>query len=209
MFTPLKKSTELPKYNSIETIPAKVFFSILENKNFQLLKPKPQEKGLELVFVSIYDEFFLKSDNPEANEYLRLTKEIAFLNHKIAYLKKALHFYYYNKTTEKMRMDFIDAVKEGYDIIIDKNVPFENEVLRVLTIEVGIIQNDLEMAKATFSVMTARSKQKAFDYEENIVGLEGVIGRGIKDGIMLDKYVAYGKQAKKIIDTQNKSKKAA
>jgi hypothetical protein len=199
----------LPKYDSISTILAKVFFSILETKNFQLLKPKPKEKDLDKVFVSIYDDFFLKSDNPEANEYLKVTKEIAFLNYKIAYLKQSLYFYYYNKTTEKMRMDFIDALKEGYDIIIDKSVPFAQEVLRVLNVEIGIIQNDLTIYEVQLKEMTSKSKQKAFDYEEQIVGLEKVIGRGIKDGIMLDKYIAYGKQAKQTMDVQSKNKKVA
>ena len=205
----LKENLELAKYNSIETIPAKVFFSILENKNFQLLKPKPREKDLEATFIAIYDEFFIKSDNPEANEYLRLTKEIAFLNHKIAYLKQSLHFYYYNWTTEKMRIDFIDALKQGYDIVIDKELPFGQEVLRVLTVEVGIIQNELTLCNTTFKQMTSKSKQKAFDYEEQIVSLENVIGRGIKDGIMLDKYIAYGKTAKGIVERQLRNKKAA
>lgn len=196
----------MPKYNSIETIPAKTFFDILQNKNYQLLKPKPREKGLEAVFISIYDDFFVKSDNPEAKEYLRLSKEIAFLEYKIANLKQSLHFYFYNQTTEQMRLDFIEALKEGYDIIIDKEQPFIDEVHRVLTTEIGIIKNDLSMAKTAFDNMTKKSKAQAFEYEEQIVNIEAVIGRSIKDGIMLDKYIAYGKQAQKIAERNNKKK---
>ena len=77
----------MAKYNSIDTIPAKVFFEVLKTKNYQLLKPKPKEKGLEEIFVSIYDEFFLKSNNHEANRYLELTKEISFLKYKIALMR--------------------------------------------------------------------------------------------------------------------------
>mgnify|MGYP006975285496 CR=1 FL=1 len=133
----------MPKYNSIETIPAKTFFEILESKNYQMLKPKPSEKGLEEVFISIYDEFFLKSDNPEANEYLKATKDIAYLEYKIAVLKQSLYFYYANKTTEQMRLDFIETIKEVYNIEIDKTKPFIDEVQKVLTIEIGILENDL------------------------------------------------------------------
>ena len=43
----------MPKFNNIENIPAKTFFDILETKNFRLLKPKPREKGLEQVFMSL------------------------------------------------------------------------------------------------------------------------------------------------------------
>ena len=199
----------MPKYNEINNIPAKVFFEILESKNYQLLKPKPSEKLLEEVFISIYDEFFLKSDNPEANEYLKVTKEIASLTYKIAVLKQSLYFYYHNTTTEKMRLDFIEALKEGYDIIINTELPFIDEVHRILTIEIGIIENDLISAKTIFNSMTSKSKSKAFDYEEQVVNIENVIGRNINDGIKLDKYIAYEKQAKKIVSQQQQNKKVA
>jgi len=82
----------MPKYNSIDTIPAKVFFEVLKSKNYQLLKPKPKEKGLEECFIAIYDDFFIKSDNSEAKSYLKLNKEIAFLEYKMAVIKQVLHF---------------------------------------------------------------------------------------------------------------------
>jgi len=197
----------MPKYNSIETIPAKTFFTILESKNYQLLKPKPREKGLEQVFISIYDEFFIKSDNQEAKQYLETATEIANLKYKIATLKQSLHFYFYNKTTEKMRDEFIEALQIGYGIIIDKEQPFINEVQRVLTIEIGILENELTFAENNYSQMIKQSSKKAFDYEENIVSMENVLNRNIKDGIMLDKYIAYGKNVNKIIEQQNKKKK--
>jgi hypothetical protein len=198
----------LPKYNSIETIPAKVFFKTLTDKNYQNLKPKPKEKGLEAVFISIYDEFFLKSDNHEANEYLRLTKEISFLEYKIANLKQALHFYFYNQTTKEMRMDFIQALKEGYDIEIDAEKPFIDEVHRVLTTEIGIIQNDLSIAKASFKQMTEKSQNKGFDYYEQIGALSNVLTGNslLKEDMTLAVYISLEKLAQKVVE-QNKKKK--
>jgi len=78
------------KFNHISNIPAKIFFDILETKNYQLLKPKPKEQGLEQIFISIYDDFFDKSNNPEAKEYLVLVRKEAFLVYKIAVIKQAL-----------------------------------------------------------------------------------------------------------------------
>ena len=195
----------MPKYDTIYNIPAKVFFNILENKDYQNLCPKPKEKGLESVFIAIYDQFFIKSNNPEANEYLKLTKEIAFLEHKIGYLKQALHFYFYNQTTEQMRIDFINAVKQGYDIEIDRDVPFIDEVQRILSVEIGIIQNDLTLAKLNFEAMTKKSQKKAFDYESQIVNIENVIKRSIADDITLAKYIAYEKSANQIISINKQS----
>jgi len=197
----------MPKYKSVDTIPAKVFFTILESKNYQDLRPKPKEQGLEQIFIAIYDEFFIKSDNAEAKQYLETTTQIAQLKYKIATLKQSLHFYFYNQTTEKMRNDFIEALQIGYSITIDKEQPFINEVERVLTTEIGFLENDLAMLEMNYKSMISNSKQKAFDYEENIVAMENVLNRNINDGIMLDKYIAYGKNVNKIVEQQKQNKK--
>jgi hypothetical protein len=199
----------LPKYNNISNIPAKNFFDILKSKNYQLLKPKPREKDLEQVFISIYDEFFIKSDNHEAKRYLELTKDIAFYKYKIATLKQSIHFYFYNKTTEKMRLDFIDAMKQGYGIEINKDVPFIEEVERVLTIEIGIINNDLNFAQIEFDEMINKSKNKDFDYYDSIGALSNVLPNNslLKEDMTLAVYVTLEKQAQRIVEQQNKKKK--
>lgn len=198
----------MPKYNSIETIPAKTFFEILESKNYQLLKPKPREKGLEDVFISIYDEFFLKSDNPEANEYLKVTKDIAYIEYKIAVLKQSLYFYYHNTTTEKMRLDFIEALKEGYNIEIDKTKPFIDEVQKVLTIEIGILENDLNPLKSHYDSLIKNSKSKNFDYYESIGVLSNVLQSNslLKENMTLAVYVTLEKLANKVVEQQKKKK---
>ena len=198
----------MPKYNSIETIPAKTFFEILESKNYQLLKPKPSEKGLEEVFISIYDEFFLKSDNPEANEYLKVTKDIAYLEYKIAVLKQSLYFYYANKTTEQMRLDFIETIKEVYNIEIDKTKPFIDEVQKVLTIEIGILENDLNPLKSHYDSLIKNSKSKNFDYYESIGVLSNVLQSNslLKENMTLAVYVTLEKLANKVVEQQKKKK---
>ena len=198
----------MPKYNNISNIPAKTFFEVLQSKNFQLLKPKPREKGLEQIFVDIYDEFFIKSDNHEAKRYLELTKDIAFYKYKIATLKQSIHFYFYNKTTEKMRLDFIDAMKQGYGIEINKDLPFIEEVERVLTIEIGIINNDLNFAQIEFDEMIKKSKGKDFDYYDSIGALSNVLPNNslLKEDMTLAVYVTLEKQAKRIVEQQKQKK---
>jgi len=199
----------MPKYNKIENIPARVFFEILKTKNYQLLKPKPSEKDLEAVFISIYDAFFLASDNEEAKDYLRLTKEIAFLEYKIGYLKQSLHFYFYNPTTREMRLDFIKAVKEGYGIEIDAEKPFIDEVQRLLTQEIGIINNDLSFAKMEYENLTKASQKKDFDYYESIGVLSEVLPNNalLKEQMTLAVYVTLEKLATKKVKEQQRLKK--
>jgi hypothetical protein len=199
----------MPKFHSLDTIPAKVFFQILESKNYQLLKPKPSEKDLEAVFISIYDEFFLKSDNHEAKRYLEVTKEIAFINYKISSLKQSLHFYFYNQTTKEMRDDFTKALFDGYGIMIDTNLPFIDEVLRVLNIEIGILQNDLSFLESEFKLMISKSKNKNFDYYDNIGALSNILPNNslLKEDMSLAVYITLEKQAKKIISKQEEKRK--
>ena len=196
----------MPKYNSIDTIPAKTFFEILKSKDYQLLKPKPKESGLEAIFISIYDAFFLASDNFESKEFLRIGSQIAFLEFKIAKLKQVLHFYFYNQTTEKMRADFKIALFEGYGINLDLSVPFIDEVQRILTIEVGIIQNDLTLLKIDFKSMTDKAGDKIFNYTDAIVSIGNVLqgNQLVREDMTLAMYVSLEKSAKKQVEQQNK-----
>jgi hypothetical protein len=198
----------MPKYNSLDNIPAKTFFEILKTKNYQLLKPKPSEKGLEAVFMAIYDNFFIGSDNYEAKEYLRLTKDISFYKYKIATLKQAVHFYYYNQTTKQMREDFIKALKDGYGIVIDLEADFAEEVKRVLTLEVGLIENDLAIAEIEFNKMIKKSQSKDFNYFEAVVGLGNVLQGNalVKEEMTLAVYMACEKSAIKLVEQQKNKK---
>lgn len=192
----------MAKYNKIDNIPANVFFEILKTKNYQLLKPKPSEKDLASVFTSIYDEFFIKSDNSEANRYLELTKNIAFFLYKIASIKQVLHFCYYNKTTKEMRLDLLKALKDGCGIEVDVDANFGDEVLRVLNVEIGIIENDLQFEQTEFDNMVKESQKKDFDYYEQIGVLSDILPNNalLKDKMVLSTYIALEKLAKKKVE---------
>jgi hypothetical protein len=194
----------MPKYNSIENIPAKTFFDILHSKDYQLLKPKPGEEGLEKVFTDIYDDFFVKSDNYEAKQYLKSTYTIAFLEYKIATIKQVLHFVYYNDVTEDMKLKLLDALEKGCEIYIDKDAEFVSEVQRILQVEIGIIENDLNMEKLEFDNISKNRSKKLFDFYDNIVSLGNVHNRNFDEKLTLAMYVSIEKSASRIIKEQNK-----
>ena len=194
----------MPKFNKIDNIPAKVFFEILKTKDYQLLKPKPKEKDLETVFMFIYDDYFVKSNNHQANEFLRLTNSIGFLEYKINTIKQTIKFIYYNKTTKEMRLDILKALKIGCDIYIDEKLPFTEEVHRVLTIEIGVLNNDLSICKLELKDLVKDAVSKDFDYYDSIIGLSNIHNRSLNSDLTLAEYVAYEKSAEKII---NQSKK--
>lgn len=194
----------MPKYNSIENIPAKTFFDILHTKNYQLLKPKPSEDGLEKIFTNIYDDFFVKSDNYESKQYLKLTINIAFLEYKIATIKQVLHFIYYNNITEEIKIKLLEALEKGCEIYIEKDTDFATELQRVLQVEIGIIENDLTMEKLELDNMAKNRSEKLFDFYDNIVSLSNVHNRNIDEKITLAMYISIEKSASRIIKEQNK-----
>jgi hypothetical protein len=194
----------MPKYNSIENIPAKTFFDILHTKNYQLLKPKPNEDGLEKIFTDIYDDFFIKSDNYEAKQYLKLTYTIAFLEYKIATIKQVLHFVFYNNVSDENKLTLLDALEKGCEIYIDKKADFTTEIQRVLQVEIGIIENDLTMEKLELDNISKNKKEILFDFYDNIVSLSNVHNRNIDEKLTLAMYISIEKSAGRIIKEQNK-----
>lgn len=196
----------MAKYNSIENIPAKLFFEVLTSKDYTLLQPENKDENLELVFISIYDDFFIKSDNPEAKRYLNLTTNIAFLEYKLAIIKQIMEFSYFARLTDEMRNKLLNALEVGCGIYINKNTDFTEEVKRVMQVETGIIENDLSLEKLELENMTKTSTQKAFDFYDNIVSLSNVHERNIDETVTLAMYIALDKSAKQKIKIQNNGK---
>lgn len=199
----------MPKYDSIKTIPADVFFEIKKTNNLQLLKPKPSEKDLDKVFEAIDDDFFIRSKNAEAKRYLELFSTINYLNFKIATLKTTLHSYYYNETTLEIREELAKALKEGYNIDLDLSVPFGQEVLRILNVEVGVIKNDLSEAQTEYDNLIKKSQsQTTFDYFKSIVDLSTALPNNslINDKMTLLIYVELCNKAKDISDKHENEK---
>jgi hypothetical protein len=194
----------MAKYNSIENIPAKVFFEVLNNRDYTLLVAEQENEDLEEVFTAIYDDFFVKIKNPQAKMYLEMTWKVNFLSYKIETIKQVMHFLWYENVLEEHRLKLLDALEKGCGIYVDKSAKFADEVLRVLQVECGIIENDLTMATLELKNTFGKQGTEKFDFYKTIVGLSNIHNRNIEDNIVLAMYVAIENSAKDIIKSQKK-----
>jgi hypothetical protein len=194
----------MAKYNSIENIPAKLFFEVLNTKDYTLLVAEQENEDLEEVFTAIYDDFFVKIKNPQAKIYLEMTWKINFLSYKIETIRQVMHFLWYENVIEEHRLKLLDALEKGCGIYIDKSAKFADEVLRVLQVECGIIENDLTMATLELQNTFGKQGTEKFDFYKTIVGLSNIHNRNIEDNIVLAMYVAIENSAKDIIKSQKK-----
>jgi len=193
----------MPKYNSINNIPAKLFFDVLETKDFNLLEPIEGEDAEE-VFVAIYDDYFVKSNNYRSNEFLRLRQEIAFLTYKIESIVQLLDFLLFNTTTKEMRVTLLEALVEiGVNINIEAN--FYEETQNILQVELGILNNDLNFLKIDLENLSKENKETVFNFYETLVGLESIHERNLDDLMVLARYIEYEKLAVKKTEMQKKS----
>jgi hypothetical protein len=211
----------MPKYNSINNIPARLFFDILHEKDFSLLEPTEDElptiedalnkvengievkNPLEEVFSNIYDDYFLKSDNPRSKRFLELEQEIKFMEYKIQSIVQVLDFLVFNKTTAEIRKTLLDAlISIGVNINLETD--FIDEVKNVLNVELGVISNDLSFLTIEMQEMKSENKDGVFDFYESLVGLESIHERSLDDEMTLIKYIHYEKLAMKKADAQKK-----
>jgi hypothetical protein len=70
-----------------------------------------------------------------------------------------------------MRIDYLNALKEGAGIEINVDVDFSDEVKRILTENIGWIENDLNFDKLDLKQMLSKSKGKEMNYIQKLVDL--------------------------------------
>lgn len=184
----------MPKYNSINNIPAKLFFDILQEKDFSLLEEYNEDEDLEEVFSSIYDDYFTKSNNEQSKRFLELRQQIEFMSYKIKSIVQVLDFLIFNTTTEEIRKEILEAL-----ISIGINVNLENifldEVKNVLQTEIGILQNDLSFLQIELDNIQKDNKDSVFSFYESLINLETAHERTLDDNMVLAKFIEYEKLA--------------
>ena len=184
----------MPKYHSVNTIPAKLFFDILESKDFDLLERSSDEEDLEEVFTAIYDDWFVKSENEKSKEYLTLRENIAMLTFKIESVRQVIGFLFFNKTTKEMRITLLEAlISIGINVSLDND--FTDEVTNVLQVELGCIENDLNMMKMEVETIRDTQNDNVFNFYEHLISLEMAHERSLDDAMVLAKFLEYEKIA--------------
>jgi hypothetical protein len=202
----MQKSDRLPKYHSCDTIPARIFFEVLKNRDYQQLKPKPKTSAdfLNKVFDGIYDEFFVKSGNKDAELFLQLRNDLAEWEYKITFVKRLLAFLLYTPITKEMYIEWIAKLKEKFKIHIDAEKPMLDEIQRVLNRNLGAWNNELNMKKHELEALEKEFEKGEFDFYESVVNLGSALpGNTMVNAQMtLSEYIAAGRIATK----QNKKK---
>jgi hypothetical protein len=180
----------LPKYDNIETIPARTFFQILETKDYQLLKPKPKENNLEAIFMEIYDSYFIQVDDPTAKRYLKLSNEITALKSKRELIRTTLAFVFenYHLMTKEMQNDLIQAL----EIDINPNDDILDQIKHGLTFTIGEIENDLVFLETEFSELQG-GNNKPFDFFKQLASISSIHKMQLNPKISLAEFVAYQK----------------
>ena len=182
----------LPKYHNCDTIPAIVFFEIQKSKDYQKLKPKPKTKDLEEVFSKINDDYFIRIDNEKTKRFFYLSNEIIFLQYKINIIKSTLFHVYQNLTNDEnleFRKEIVKTLVEHCDIYFNIDEPIFTEIQRVLQIELGIIENDINLHKFDLEVLNKENGEKEFNFYSSIVGIQNVLMRTINPKMCLSEYI--------------------
>lgn len=195
----------MPKYNSPDKIPARIFFEILKNKDYQLLKPKPGEAGLKEVFEGLDDYYFLTSDNPEAKEFLSLSNSINAQQYKITFIENVLRLLF--NTSEmpefiEMRHEWFDTFKKDFGIVMDKSADVLDEIKRVQQKDLGHLRNDLNFAKNDYDALLKNMTPSKEEY--NFYAAAVNLGSALQGNTMVNAdmslavYVAAENEAKRL-----------
>jgi hypothetical protein len=78
---------------------------------------------------------------------------------------------YFSTTTRQMRLDLIEALKVGCDIEINIDADFQDEVNRILTENIGWLENDLNFDRIELKEMMSQGNGKEINYIQRLVDL--------------------------------------
>ena len=120
-----------------------------------------------------------------------------------------MHLYFNYPITKGMIDSLKVTLKKVFQIDLDLSKPLLHEIERIVTIEKGIIENDIVILKTDFDRMVKDSQTKAMEFTDELASLGQVLQGNnlVREGVMLDTYISLTKTAKKMVEQQNKKVK--
>lgn len=199
------------KYYNFDVFPAKVFFDVLKSKDYQLLRAKNGVKtdALKAIYEQVYEDYFIHSENEEAGLYVELSNTVKFLTFKREAIKLALAFILSvppilleSKEVQEIIKSQIEALNKHLDTPIDFDIDLLDEALRVLNVEIGIIQDEIAVAQEQLDDYKTEVDSVISEYYDRIAAMSDVHGRTLDEQMMLPMYVALEKSTRAKINRQ-------
>lgn len=184
------------------SIPAKLFFDIINTKDYALLG-EGSIIELEKVFESIFDEYVEIDRNNKIINWYEKTKKIHFIQTTMNHINNLLYMIVYTPMTETQResvveiLNTIPNVKCRFDLT--KNVL--SEVKRVQTSVLGSMRNQLKLLDAN---ATVEETVKKYIYQQDIAKMSTILGFQINTGITMYEFVSYKHSSVEAINQRKK-----
>ena len=194
-----------------------MFFEIRASGNYTLLCPKPKTstEWLKKLFMQIYDDYFIKSDNKDAVRYLELLENKAHIDTKIAIFKSILQFHW--ETPQEIwdhpaiisvRRSNIEKLNKFMDYPIDLDGDFDGEVQNALNVSLGIFENDLAEVEMELDGLRATANKTVFEFYDSLQNINECNQQALPSSLLLAEYVAAEKSAIKKME-RNRLKQTA
>lgn len=176
------------------SIEARLFFKILDNKDYSLLGKGTKEEQKQ-AFVKIYDEFFEIYDNSKNKMILRKQSRVEQAKFQIEYLSNWLEIYLNTPLNKEHREKLCKSLKEALEVTVlaewDKNKVEKKINSEKRKREKKIIIEDAELKTLI------KNNEGKFNFYDSLVKLEKAIDKdNIPEDVSLYKYIAYTKQIK-------------
>jgi hypothetical protein len=195
------------------SIPASLFFHIVETKDFSLLGTGNAEQ-LEAAYNSIFDEYVMLSGSEEVIRAYKKSAKVGLLKSKIEIAQNLLYAICFQETSVEERLQFIDILNSiestpatdvlpaRYHFRFNKDKPIFDEIEKCQQ-AIGILENELN-----FDLSTEKKLNEAVKYifESDLVNIQNALGYNLPDDLSLKKFI-YLKQSAIKKSQANKPKK--
>lgn len=164
---------------------------------------------LASVFVQVYDDYFRKLGNKDAERYLELLELTNLLEVRIAVFKSVLQFHWETEPeiwnhplVVEVRRSHIEALNKYLDHPFDLDADFNTEMQTALNVSLGIIQNDHSEAMMELEDLRKQSAKTVFEFYDSLQSINEANNQQYSADLLLPQYVAAEKSAIKKSEKQ-------